>query len=76
MRAGMLRQLTREPALAAGITFAIVPPALMHFFSHEKVMWSGLTHALFVELQRRRGDDRGVRADTWRPRGAATDAAS
>ena len=46
----MLRQLTREPALAVGIAFAIVPPALLHFFSHEKVVWSGLTHALFVGL--------------------------
>ena len=45
MRPAMLRQLTREPALAAGITFAVVPPALLHFFSHEKVMFSNMAHA-------------------------------
>ena len=44
----MLRQLTREPVLAAGITLAIVPPALLHFLSSEKVAWGGLAHALFV----------------------------
>jgi putative nucleotidyltransferase with HDIG domain len=79
MRPAMLRQLTREPALAAGITFAVVPPALMHFFSHEKVMWSGMAHALFVSLSAgaatiaavwltvaaaRRGDGRSVMIGT------------
>jgi hypothetical protein len=44
----MLRQLTREPVLAAGITLAIFPPALLHFLSSEKVAWGGLAHALFV----------------------------
>ncbi len=27
---------------------AIVPPALLHFHSFEKVAWGGLAHALFV----------------------------
>ena len=44
----MLRQLTREPVLAAGISLAIVPPALLHFLSSEKVAWGGVAHALFV----------------------------
>jgi putative nucleotidyltransferase with HDIG domain len=44
----MLRQLTREPVLAAGISLAILPPALLHFLSSEKVAWGGLAHALFV----------------------------
>jgi putative nucleotidyltransferase with HDIG domain len=44
----VLRQLTREPILALGIALAVVPPALMHFFATEKVMWSGYAHAVFV----------------------------
>ena len=44
----MLRQLTREPALAAGVALATVPPAFLHFFSTEKVLWGGLAHTLFV----------------------------
>ena len=44
----MLRQLTREPVLAAGISLAILPPALLHFLSTEKVAWGGIAHALFV----------------------------
>jgi putative nucleotidyltransferase with HDIG domain len=44
----MLRQLTREPALAAGIALAVGPPALLHYLSTEKVAWGGVTHALFV----------------------------
>ena len=44
----MLRQLTREPVLAAGISLAILPPALLHFLSSEKVAWGGVAHALFV----------------------------
>jgi putative nucleotidyltransferase with HDIG domain len=44
----MLRQLTREPVLAAGISLAIVPPALLHFLSSEKVAWGGVAHAVFV----------------------------
>ncbi len=44
----MLRQLTREPVLAAGVSLAILPPALLHFLSSEKVAWGGVAHALFV----------------------------
>ena len=44
----MLRQLTREPALAAGIALAVVPPALLHYLSTEKVLWGGVAHTLFV----------------------------
>jgi putative nucleotidyltransferase with HDIG domain len=44
----MLRQLTREPVLAAGVSLAILPPALLQFLSSEKVAWGGLAHALFV----------------------------
>jgi putative nucleotidyltransferase with HDIG domain len=44
----MLRQLTREPVLAAGVSLAILPPALLHFLSSEKVTWGGLAHMLFV----------------------------
>jgi len=44
----MLRHLTREPALAVGLALAVLPPALMHFFAHEQVTWSGLAHAIFV----------------------------
>src|SRR5687767_11333726 len=44
----MLRQLTREPVLAAGVALAVVPPALVHFLSTEKVAWGGFAHALFV----------------------------
>jgi putative nucleotidyltransferase with HDIG domain len=44
----MLRQLTREPALAAGIALAVVPPGLLHYFSTEKVLWGGLAHTVFV----------------------------
>ena len=44
----MLRQLTREPILAAGVGLAVLPPALLHFLSTEKVAWGGLAHAVFV----------------------------
>jgi putative nucleotidyltransferase with HDIG domain len=44
----VLRQLTREPILALGIGLAVFPPALMHFFATEKVMWGGYAHTLFV----------------------------
>ena len=44
----MLRQLTREPVLAAGVSLAILPPALLHFLSTEKVAWGGVAHAVFV----------------------------
>jgi HD-GYP domain-containing protein (c-di-GMP phosphodiesterase class II) len=39
-----MRQLLREPLLAAGASFAIVPPALLHFFSREQVLWGGWAH--------------------------------
>ena len=75
----MLRQLSREPVLALGIALAIVPPALMHFFATEKVMWSGYAHAVFVSASAgaatvaavvltvaaaRRGDGRSVMIGT------------
>jgi putative nucleotidyltransferase with HDIG domain len=44
----MLRQLTREPALAAGVALATIPPALLHYLSTEKVLWGGLAHTVFV----------------------------
>jgi putative nucleotidyltransferase with HDIG domain len=44
----MLRHLTREPALAVGLTLAVVPPALLHFLAHDKVAWGGMAHTLFV----------------------------
>ena len=58
----MLRQLTREPVLAAGISLAIVPPALLHFLSSEKVAWGGIAHALFVGASAGASHDRGDRA--------------
>lgn len=44
----MLRHLTREPALAVGLTLAVLPPALLHFLGHDQVAWSGVAHTLFV----------------------------
>ena len=44
----MLRQLTREPVLAVGIAFAVLPPGLLHFLSTEQVAWGGTAHLLFV----------------------------
>src|SRR5688572_4998035 len=48
MRSRMLRQLTREPVLAAGVALAVLPPALLHFLSTEQVAWAGVSHLLFV----------------------------
>jgi putative nucleotidyltransferase with HDIG domain len=44
----MLRHLTREPALAVGLTLAVGPPALLHFLAHDKVAWGGVAHTIFV----------------------------
>ena len=46
----MLRQLSREPVLALGITLAVVPPALVHFFATEQVAWGGVAHLVFVSV--------------------------
>jgi HD-GYP domain-containing protein (c-di-GMP phosphodiesterase class II) len=34
--------------LAAGATFALLPPAVLHFFGEKQVMWGGWTHFLLV----------------------------
>jgi putative nucleotidyltransferase with HDIG domain len=44
----MLRHLTREPALAVGLTLAVLPPALLHFLAHDQVAWGGVAHTLVV----------------------------
>jgi len=75
----MLRHLTREPALAVGLTLAVIPPALLHFLAHDKVAWGGVAHMLFVSASAgmataaaialtyaaaRRGDGRSVMIGT------------
>jgi hypothetical protein len=62
----MLRQLTREPVLAAGVALAVVPPALVHFLSTEKVAWGGFAQA---QPRSRRS------CSPSRPRGETTGAA-
>jgi HD-GYP domain-containing protein (c-di-GMP phosphodiesterase class II) len=34
--------------LAAGATFALLPPAVLHFFGEQQVAWGGWTHFLLV----------------------------
>jgi HD domain len=34
--------------LAAGATFALLPPAVLHFFGQKQVMWGGWTHFLLA----------------------------
>jgi hypothetical protein len=43
-----MRHFLREPALAAGATCAIAPPAVLHFFGGKQVMFGHWTHFLLA----------------------------
>src|SRR5688500_17771499 len=43
-----MRPYLREPVLALGAAIAIVPPALLHFFSKTQVLWGGWAHFIVV----------------------------
>jgi HD domain len=45
-----VRHFLREPALAAGATCAIAPPAVLHFFGGKQVTFGSWTHFLLVGL--------------------------